>query len=80
MFLVSTETLYCLYLLYIISQLSQGRPQLHHVLRGGVEVLEGTEDVTGSLLNVQGIIQNDLVTRNDSMKFSRPNPIRQSIY
>ena len=47
-------------LLDIVSQLSENIPELHHVLRDGVEVLESAVDVAGPLLHIQCIVQNNL--------------------
>ena len=50
------------YLLNIVSQLPQNIPQLHHVLRDGVEILQRAVDVAGALVQVQGVVQNNFVT------------------
>ena len=47
-------------LLYIISQLPQGCPQLHHVLRNGVKILQSAVDVAGPLFHIQCVVQNYL--------------------
>ena len=49
-------------LLNVISELTQNIPELHHVLRDGVEVLQSTVDVTWTFIQIQSIIQDDLVT------------------
>ena len=61
--------LYCTvytYLLYVIPELPQSGAELHHVLRDGVEVLQGAVDVARALLHIQGVVQDDLVTDNDT--------------
>ena len=47
----------------VISEFSQCIPELHHVLSDGVEVLERTTDVTRAFVKIQGIVQDDLVTK-----------------
>ena len=42
-------------LLNIVSELAEHIPELHHVVRDRVEVLEGAVDVTGALVQVQGV-------------------------
>ena len=49
-------------LLDIVSQLPQNIPELHHVLRDGVEILQSAVDVAGALVQVQGVVQDDFVT------------------
>ena len=49
------------YLLNIVSQLPQNIPQLHHVLRDGVEILQSAVDVAGALVQVQGVVENNFV-------------------
>ena len=48
-------------LLDIVSQLPQNIPELHHVLRDGVEILQSAVDVAGALVQVQGVVQNNFV-------------------
>ena len=50
-------------LLDIVSQLPENIPELHHVLRDGVEVLESAVDVTRAFVEIQGIVQDDFVTK-----------------
>ena len=51
-------------LLNVISELTQNIPELHHVLRDGVEVLQSTVDVTWTFIQIQSIIQDDFVTKS----------------
>ena len=66
LFLVSSIEFILCYALNIVPQLPENIPQLHHVLRDGVEVLQGAVDVAGALLHVQGVVQDDLVTDDDT--------------
>ena len=47
----------------VIPELPQRRPELHHVLRDGVEVLESAVDVARTFLHVQSVVQDNLVTK-----------------
>ena len=47
----------------VIPELPQRRPELHHVLRDGVEVLESAVDVARTFFHVQSVIQDNLVTK-----------------
>ena len=49
-------------ILNVISEFPQGGPELHHVLRDGVEILQRAVDVARALLHVQGVVEDDLVT------------------
>ena len=51
------------FLLDVIPELPQRRPELHHVLRDGVEVLESAVDVARTFFHVQSVIQDNLVTK-----------------
>ena len=46
----------------VIPELPQRRPELHHVLRDGVEVLESAVDVARTFFHIQSVIQDNLVT------------------
>ena len=46
----------------VIPKLPQRRPELHHVLRDGVEVLESAVDVARTFFHIQSVIQDNLVT------------------
>ena len=48
--------------LNVIPELPQRSPELHHVLGDGVEVLESALDVTRAFVQIQGIVQDNLVT------------------
>ena len=52
-----------LLVLDVIPELPQRRPELHHVLRDGVEVLESAVDVARTFLHVQSVVQDNLVTK-----------------
>ena len=47
----------------VIPELPQRRPELHHVLRDGVEVLESAVDVARTFFHVQSVVQDNLVTK-----------------
>ena len=47
----------------VIPELPQRRPELHHVLRDGVEVLKSAVDVARTFFHVQSVIQDNLVTK-----------------
>ena len=51
------------FLLDVIPELPKRRPELHHVLRDGVEVLESAVDVTRALIEIQSVVQDHLVAR-----------------
>ena len=52
------------FLLDVIPELPQRRPELHHVLRDGVEVLESAVDVTRTFIQIQSVVQDHLVARS----------------
>ena len=67
------------FLLDVVPELPQRRPELHHVLRDGVEVLESAVDVAGTFLHVQSVVQDNLVTKRLLMLNSTQKILKFSI-
>ena len=75
----NNDTAVARFLLDVIPELPQRRPELHHVLRDGVEVLESAVDVAGTFLHVQSVVQDNLVTKQLLMLNSTQKILKFSI-
>ena len=75
----NNDTAVARFLLDVIPELPQRRPELHHVLRDGVEVLESAVDVAGTFLHVQSVVQDNLVTKRLLMLNSTQKILKFSI-